>query len=296
MNLVQLQTFLTIARLGSFRRAAEQLNATQPAISARIAGLEESLGAALFFRDAGKTRLTAKGAELAPLAERLIALSEEIRLKIGDASTISGVLRLGVSETIVQTWLPRFLQRVRQEYPNLDFDITVDITANMRDALVAHALDLAFLMGPVSEYSVSNLDLRAYPLIWVASPSLPIEDRLYRAAELAHWPILTFARTTRPHESITAYFRDVPAAAPRIFGSTSLSACKQMAIDGLGIAAIPEEYARREIREKSLRPIQADWTPPDLLFTASYANAPNNRLAAIIARTGQIIAQEPEPD
>lgn len=292
MNLNQLQTFLTIARLGSFRRAAEQLNATQPAVSARIAGLEQSLGATLFDREGGGASLTAKGTELVPMAERLLASAEEIKLKIGESSAISGVMRLGVSETIVQTWLPKFLRQVRRDYPKLDLDVTVDVSINMRDALVSHSLDLAFLMGPVSEFSVSNLDLCAYPLIWVVSPKMGLNKQRYSTAELANHAILTFARNTRPYEGIAQHFRALPGPAPRIFGSTSLAASKQMAIEGLGVAAVPLAYVKDEISRGILHEVKADWTPPPLQFTASYSSAASSQLAEMIAKIGQQVAQD----
>jgi len=64
-SLRQLETFVWEATLGNFRKTAEQLNTTQPAISTRIAGLEEMLNVKLFERDTGSVHLTAKGQELA---------------------------------------------------------------------------------------------------------------------------------------------------------------------------------------------------------------------------------------
>ena len=63
-NLKQIEAFVWVADLQSFRRAAERLNTTQPNISARISSLEEALGTALMTRDAGSVRLTGKGQTL----------------------------------------------------------------------------------------------------------------------------------------------------------------------------------------------------------------------------------------
>ena len=72
MNFEQIRTFLWVAKLGGFRKAAEKLNTSQPPVSARIAALEDRLGAALFERGQGGVRLTAKGRELLSYAEKLV--------------------------------------------------------------------------------------------------------------------------------------------------------------------------------------------------------------------------------
>ena len=75
MNFKRLETFIWVATLGSFRKAAERQNTTQPAISNRIAALEEELGVQLFERDSGRTMLTTRGQELLPYAEKIVSMS-----------------------------------------------------------------------------------------------------------------------------------------------------------------------------------------------------------------------------
>ena len=296
MNLIQLQTFLTVARLGSFRKASDQLFTTQPAISARIAGLEESLGVALFERKGGTVSLTAKGVELRPMAEKILAMAQDIKLRIGDASSVTGIFRLGVAETIVHTWLHDFLKAVHDAFPSLDFEISVDISVNLRDAVVSRDLDMAFLMGPVSEYSVSNVPLCRYPLIWVASPGLPIWSLPLSLETVFSFPILTYARATRPYSEIADKARGMAGSRPRIFGSTSLSAAKEMALEGVGVANLPEALVADELRSGELRRIDDIWSPPDLLFTASYATEWNDRLTADIAEMAQKFATPYQAD
>ena len=290
MNLVQLQTFLTVARLGSFSKAADQLYTTQPAISARIAGLEESLGVALFNRQGGAVTLTAKGVELQPMAERLLGLAADVKLKIGDAAAFSGILRIGVAETIVHTWLPAFLKAAHKAFPELDLEVTVDVSVNMRDAVVARDLDLAFLMGPVSEYSVSNLPLCRYPLIWVASPALGLHGAAVPFSTLLTLPVLTYAHNTRPYAEIADRARKETNSATRIFGSTSLSAAKQMALEGIGVASLPEVLVADELDSGALVKLAVNWTPSELLFSASYARAENDSLVSMIAEVAQSVA------
>ena len=102
MRLRNLNSFVKVARLGSFHAAANQLHATQPAISARINALEDELGAQLFVRDKSGTRLTPRGTQLLPYAEKLLAISQEMKQQIQEDSPQKGNLRIG---RIVQRYL-----------------------------------------------------------------------------------------------------------------------------------------------------------------------------------------------
>ena len=133
MNLKQLEAFLWVARLGSFSKTAERLFTTQPAISSRIANLEDELRTVLFDREGGAVRITAAGHVLLPLAEDALGAVQTMRERAGMPAEVSGLLRLGVSETIVQTWLYDLLAELRVTYPALDVEISVDVTANLRN-------------------------------------------------------------------------------------------------------------------------------------------------------------------
>ena len=127
-----LETFLWVVTLGSFRGAAQKLNTTQPAISQRIAQLEGELGVKLLQRDHRSVSPTPSGRQMMVYAEKLIRLRAEMLAVVGDPSLMRGVLRLGVAETIVHTWLPQLIKSVNLAYPNLSLEIEVDITPNLR--------------------------------------------------------------------------------------------------------------------------------------------------------------------
>jgi DNA-binding transcriptional LysR family regulator len=112
-----LMTFTWVANLRSFRGAAEKLNTTQPAISLRIAQLEDLLGVRLLERNRRLVVPTEKGQELLGFAERLLRLRAEMIEAVGDRSTMRGIVRLGVAETIVHTWLPTLIEQVNVAPP-----------------------------------------------------------------------------------------------------------------------------------------------------------------------------------
>src|SRR5690606_12679328 len=107
IDLRNIETFFWVATLGSFRAASVKLNTTQPAVSQRIASLERDLGVRLFERDARGVTLTAKGHELLSHAERMLQLRRDMLQAAREQNVMRGPMRIGVAETIVQTWLPR---------------------------------------------------------------------------------------------------------------------------------------------------------------------------------------------
>ena len=290
MNFKQLETFVWVATLGSFRKAAAKLHTSQPAISSRIVALEESLGVPLFARHAGRFELTAKGVELLPHAQKMLVMADRFKERACESASLSGVLRLGVSETIVHTWLCDFLQRAHQTFPHVDIELTVDVSANMRNELVNRSLDLAFLLGPISEYSIHNVDLCSFDLVWVSSPDIEISDGVVPIGELLSKPIITYARNTRPFAEIQARAREEDIDTTRLFPSSSLAACKRMALDGLGIGMLPLELFQEELEQGTLRQIESTWYPSNLVFTASYPREPHNPLAERIASLAALVA------
>ena len=291
LNLKQLQTFQWVATLGSFRKTAELLHTTQPAISSRISNLEAALGVKLFERDTGNVQLTAKGLELLPHAEKVLRMTEKLKSRMGGESQLSGILRLGVSETIVHTWLPLFLAKLHKVHPRVDVEIMVDVTVNLRNELVAHSLDLALLMGPVSEFRMVNLDLSRFALAWAASPQLGIKpSRQLSLDQLIRFPLLTYARNTRPCIELANHLRETCEEPARIFPSSSLAACLQMTVDGIGVATLPRQVIREHLEKGDLIEVPCEWKPSDLHFTATFASRPFNPIAEAAARLAQDVA------
>jgi len=293
LNLTQLQTFLWVTSLRSFRKTAEKMHTTQPAISSRIAKLEETLGVRLFERNTGAIRLTAKGLELLPYAEKLLRTSEALKDRVSAKEVLSGILRLGVAETIVHTWLPQFISGLHKKYPEIEVEIVVDATINLRRELTERSLDFAFLMGPVSEYHIENHDLMDFTLTWAAAPSLGLPTgRQVSLDELIQHPVLTYARNTRPFADVSRQLRENTEWPARLFPSSSLAAVLRMTLDGIGVATLPKEMIKHHIESGALQEIACAWVPPKLKFTASFPTEPYNPMTEKIVHHALEITQE----
>lgn len=287
MDYRSLEVFVWVATLGSFRGAAARLNTTQPAVSQRIAALEADLGAVLLDRTRSRVSLTERGRVLLAGAERLLAQTAALRAEVGDRDALRGSLRLGVSETVVHTLLPVFLERVARRYPKLAIEVEVDITPVLAERLVGHELDLAFLLGPLPESGMRNLPLCRFPVCFLASPALGLRDRVRRLEDLAGQALVTFSRRARPYAELVERLSGLEPK-PRVHASASLATVIRMATDGLGIAAVPVAIAEREIAAGRLEILPLPSGLPDLAFTASWPASP----AAFLPEALAILAVE----
>lgn len=289
LNIEQLRSFLEVVRLGGVRRAAQSLNMTQPAISARIKALEDTLGVALFERKSGGLVLTKRGDMLVRYAEQFENLSEQVTAHIIAPEGIERQLRLGVAETVAQSWLPDFVSALHQKFPRVEIEINVDVSTNLREQLLDREIDLAILMGPISEASVLNIELPAYRLAWyVAAGAATPEGG--DPALVASRPVITYARNTRPHRELKRELYDRVGAGVQIFTSSSLLACFRLVEAGLGVAALPHALGRDLETRGILRTFDPGWTPSPLLFTASYLGDPKSHVVETAAHLARAIA------
>jgi DNA-binding transcriptional LysR family regulator len=296
LDLRNIETFVWVARLGGFRRAAEKLNTTQPAISARVAALEQELGVRLFERKQRRAALTAKGIELLAFAEQMLQLRTDMVSRVSASASLRGVLRLGAVETVGHTWLSALLQRIHASYPSITLQIYVDNTPDLRRALIAHDLDIGFLLGPVREARIASAPLRSYPVAWLASPRLALPRRRLSLPELAHWPILS-SQLHAPHaRRIQELFMHAKLPISGIYSSSSIATIVRMACDGIGIAAVPEIVVSGELATGNLLLLDTACPLPDAELTVSYPLKPDSYLAATVADLAHEIAQTYEAD
>ncbi|MEO1590123.1 MAG: LysR substrate-binding domain-containing protein [Cyanobacteria bacterium J06632_22] len=146
MEIYQLKVFLTVAHHLSFTAAAEVLNLTQPAVSAKIKSLESSLGVELFERLGRKIKLTAAGNYLVEAGPSLIALESRLvqeinEIKQGKFSRLS----VGCTPSILNGWLPKILFEYRQKYPEIELHCrSFDTVGSIYQALGSEDIEVGF--------------------------------------------------------------------------------------------------------------------------------------------------------
>ncbi len=271
-NLKHIEAFVTVADLGSFRRAAERLNTTQPNISNRIAQLEAELGLVLMERDAGSVRLTPKGRSMLGPARKVLAALHGFVAAADDDTLFRDTLRLGVSEMVAHTWLRDFLIQMKARFPNITVELTVDLSANLSKALFDRDLDLAFQNGPFDRKTRFLQPLGQSTYLWIAAPDLDLPQGALTSQDITRHPILTHARGTVPFRQLEEHFR--PLGPARLVPSSNMSACLQMAQDGLGVACLPRAMVTALLASGGLRALDYAWAPSALRFYARHEAEP----------------------
>ncbi len=295
IDLRSLEVFFWVVRLGGFGRAAARLHTTQPAVSQRIAQLEAQFGTRLLERERHRAPVpTAKGLELLAHAERLLAQADALEAAMADPRALGGRVRLGTSETIVHTWLHRLVQRLGQDHPRVELEITVDISARLRAALLAGELDAALLLGPLAAPRLVARPLSRYAMGFAARPDLPLPGGALRLADLVAWPLLTYSRETAPHAALAALC-EAEGLAARLFGNSSLASILRLAQDGLGIAVVPDAVMAPEVAAGRLRRLKVETALPPLDFVVAHAAGPGQALAAAVARLAVEVAASESP-
>lgn len=282
-KLDQLQTLVAVSRYESVSKAANAMNLTQPAVTTRIKSLEDALGLQIFERDAKGMKLTKRGSMLLQFAEQFQHLSDLLEERVVDPKSVDQLLRIGVSETIAQSWLPNFIGALRLTYPDLKVEISVDISITLREQLLAREIDLAILLGPISDYTVDNVSLPSVPLAWFRSSqgdqSLPVNFN--------EIPITTYAKNTRPYRELKSAMFERFGADISLFPSSSLSSCFRLVEAGLCVGALPVNLAEGLVEAGQLVKFDPGWVPEPLQFSASFLGEPKNHLlgaAAAIAK------------
>ncbi|MGY4224600.1 DNA-binding transcriptional LysR family regulator [Bradyrhizobium sp. USDA 4503] len=149
MELTDLLTFSTVARLGGITRAADELNTVQSNVTQRIKALEAEIGTALFERHSRGMSLTGAGRRLLPYAQRMAALSREAVLAARDDGEPKGPLSIGSMETTAAVRLPTLLAEFHRRYPAVRLTLRTAPTADLVAAVLDGSLDGAFVAGPI---------------------------------------------------------------------------------------------------------------------------------------------------
>lgn len=158
MDFDDLQAFAAVAEQGSFSRAAETLFRTQPAVSKRVAALEQELGTRLFDRIGHGIQLTEAGRALLPRARDLLVRVEDSRRAVANLSGhVAGVLRLGTSHHVGLHRLPPALRAFTQRFPAVELDIRFMDSEAACQAVERGDLELAVVTLPLMPSAVLAL-------------------------------------------------------------------------------------------------------------------------------------------
>lgn len=248
LALYHLETLLWIDRLGTFGAAAERLNTTQPAISARVREIESQLGIAIFRREGRRMIPTVRGRQLVQDCAPLWARIERTFLETDGYAGAAGVVRIGSGEIAAATCLPAFVAEVKSALPGVTLEITLDLTATLLQQLLGGERDIVFLAGPVASPGIRTKAIGSVDPLWLASPATAAAMAAGEAAP-AVWSL---PRHSPLHQAM------VDALAGHGMEGAAINTCNNVrtlidiVLAGSGIALLPENMVGPQIAAGAL--------------------------------------------
>jgi DNA-binding transcriptional LysR family regulator len=162
-TLDQLKILQTISDEGSFKKAAEKLYISQPAVSLQIQSLEKQLNAPIFYRDKRKAYLTETGILLKQYCDRILNLCEETCRALDELQTFqSGTLIIGASQTTGTYLMPRLIGIFRHKYPHISIELQVHSTRQISWAVANGKIDLAIVGGEIPKELSKAVEITSY--------------------------------------------------------------------------------------------------------------------------------------
>jgi DNA-binding transcriptional LysR family regulator len=167
LDLDVLRTFVAIAETGSFTTASSAVFRTPSAVSMQIKKLEDTLGRAVFHRDARSVSLTTDGALLIGYARRMLALNREAVSKFV-APDIRGVVRLGSPDDYGERVLPSVLKRFAKSHPAIAVDVVIDMSGNLKKRMADGSLDITLFTACRTVPEGAEV-LLTEPVVWAGA-------------------------------------------------------------------------------------------------------------------------------
>jgi LysR family hydrogen peroxide-inducible transcriptional activator len=245
MEIPQLRYFCAVVRTGSFTRAAEEENISQPSLSESIRKLEASVGAPLFTRLGRGVKLTAQGERLLPHAQQVLRQISEARRAIDAAGgKAAGRLAVGVIPTILPYFVAPQLGDFTRAYPHIDLELHEDQTRRLVERLQDGELDLAVLALPLKNPDLVCSELFREPLLLAVSKSHSLSHR--EAADLSQVrndPVLLLKEGHCFRDDILGICRKARVLVERRFESDHLGSILALVAGGYGVGIIPRMAA-----------------------------------------------------
>lgn len=209
MDFDQLETFLEVARLSSFSRAAEKRFRTQPAISSQIRGLEEEVGSKLLDRSGGKVSITAPGKLFQRFAEETIAARKAAITAIAETERIPrGEIVVGANEGTCLHILPEVFAEFKKQYPDVGVNISRADYAKILESIIDNSVDFGVLSLPVTDVRLTVVLLHRDELVIIAPPTHPLAKlKAATIAEVAQYPLI-LPKAGHTRDSLEALFHE----------------------------------------------------------------------------------------
>jgi len=244
MELYQLKTFAAVAETCHLTRAADRLHISQPAVSAQIKALEETLEVRLFDRGPGGMTLTKAGIRLLEQAAKVLAAAEELKnvAKVLKGE-IAGRLRIGTVGAPEFIRLGEFSSRTVERFPLLELEFHAEVSGAALEAVRHGRFDASFYVGDLVHPNVVGLGLREMTFRVVAPAAWA--DRVQRAdwPAMAALPWILMPAISTHSQLARTMFREHGVEPSNVIEADQESLIANLVVSGVGVSLLPDPLA-----------------------------------------------------
>jgi len=263
MEIDQVETFLAVVTYGGFHRAAEALHVSQPAVSARIRALEDSLGAKLFTRGHANLTLSAAGKALRPHAEQLLRNVALARQAVHELQpSARGALNIAAALSICTYFLPDVMKDYQLANPKVMVSLRSGTSLQVLKMVLDGEADIGVARS-LNHPEVETMTLRDDPLILVGHPTHPASrERRVPLEAVEEWPLIFYDRGSSDWTLTQGMFRRAGLLPNVVLEVETIEAAKRMVERKLGLSFLPQIAVAQELRQGKLATIEITNTEP----------------------------------
>jgi DNA-binding transcriptional LysR family regulator len=253
MDFDQLETFLEVARLSSFSRAAERRFRTQPAISSQIRALEEEVGAKLLDRSGGKVAVTGPGKVFQKYAEDVLEQRRVMLVSLAEMHRVPrGELVVSANEGTCLHILPEVFAEFKRQYPSVAVSVKRLEHNKILEAIIENSCDFGIVSMPVPDKRLTVVPIHRDELIVITPPHHPLAGQnKATVAEVVEYPLL-LPKVGRTRDALEMLFHERKLK-PRIsMELDSSELLKRFVAADVGIGFIPRSHVAEDLQANAL--------------------------------------------
>lgn len=295
MELKNLESFIQVAELGSFTKAAKRLGYTQSTVSFQIRQLEEELGVPLFERIHHTVKLTAKGRSVQRLAHEMLQAAEDMKRTAGESRSLKGTIRAAMAASLCTQLFCHDFTSFRQRYPDISLTVTTGTTEEMFRMLNQNEVDLVYTLdNHIYDRNYITASEEEVSVHFVASSESPLAVRKQVSAEeLISCPAILTEKNVSYRKLLDEYLasHSLELLPYLEIGDTSLIC--SMVEAGMGISFLPDFVTEASVRAgrmirfsvpeisvciwKQMLYHREKWVSPEMQAVMEYLQQPEKR-------------------
>jgi len=262
VELRQLKTFITVAKLLSFTKAASELGYAQSSITSQIQMLEEDFDTRLFERLGKQIKLTQQGEQLFNYATQILNLSNEAKDVISCSLTPKGSLLISTAESLCIHRLPKVFNTFRTCYPQVEINLSFDAGIDYRTLLRKNIIDIVFFLDvPCIEPDLITHVLFEESMAIIASPNHPLAKKhQVTPSDINGKSLILTAEGCTYRKIFESILTQASVKPSSIMGVSSNEVIKKFVCDGWGIGFLPHVVVQQELISNQL--IELPWAGP----------------------------------